>query len=284
MKVILNKDLSPLGEEGDVKDVAKGYARNYLFPRGIALPYTESTIRLFESRREEIEARKEAKRQDALGLKEKLESLELTITMPAGANGKLYGAVTSQTLSDELAKQGFPVERKRIELAGTVFKSVGKYKAVVKLYESAAAEISVTVEGQAIKTESSSAPARPRRHPGERKDAEAQAEAPAEAPAVEAPAAAAPAEAVAAPEPAVEAPVAAAPEPAVEAPAAEAPAEAPAVEASAAAAPEPVAVEAPAAAAPEPAVEAPAPAAPEPVAEEAPAPAPESAEAEAPAE
>ena len=62
MKVILNKDLAPLGEEGDVKDVAKGYARNYLFPRGIALPYNERTIKLFESRREEIEARKAQKR------------------------------------------------------------------------------------------------------------------------------------------------------------------------------------------------------------------------------
>jgi large subunit ribosomal protein L9 len=155
MKVILNKDLATLGEEGDVKDVAKGYARNYLFPRGIALPYTESTIKLFESRKEEIEARKEDKRKDALGLKEKLESLEITITMPAGANGKLYGAVTAQTVADELAKQGFQIERKRIELAGTNFKSVGKYKAAIKLYESASAEIVINVLGQEIKTETS---------------------------------------------------------------------------------------------------------------------------------
>jgi large subunit ribosomal protein L9 len=162
MKVILNKDLAPLGEEGDVKDVAKGYARNYLFPRKIALPYTENTIKLFESRREEIEARKETKRQDALGLKEKLESLELTITMPAGANGKLYGAVTSQTVADELSKQGFQIERKRIELPGTNFKSVGKYKAVIKLYESAAAEINITVMGQELKTETSHGPVRGR--------------------------------------------------------------------------------------------------------------------------
>jgi large subunit ribosomal protein L9 len=164
MKVILNKDLAALGEEGDVKDVAKGYARNYLFPRGIALPYTEKTIKLFESRRGEIEARKEDKRKDALSLKEKLESLELTLTMPAGANGKLYGAVTGQTVADELAKQGFQVERKRIELAGTVFKSVGKYKAQIKLYENSSAEIMITVEGQAIKSETSTAHTKSRRH------------------------------------------------------------------------------------------------------------------------
>jgi large subunit ribosomal protein L9 len=153
MKVILNKDLTTLGEEGDVKDVAKGYARNYLFPRGIALPYTEKNIRMFESRREEIDARKAAKRQDALGLKEKLEAVELVISMPAGANGKLYGAVTSQTVADELTKQGFPTERKRVELPGNSFKSVGKYKVAVKLYESASAEVGVNVEAQILKIE-----------------------------------------------------------------------------------------------------------------------------------
>ena len=162
MKVILNKDLPTLGEEGDVKDVARGYARNFLFPRNIAVPYNEYTIKLFESRKEEIETRKQEKRKDAAGIKEKLESLSLEITMPAGANGKLYGAVTSQTISDELAKHGHSIERKRIEISGVSIKSVGKYKAVIKLYESASAEITVTVLGQEIKTESK-APARPQR-------------------------------------------------------------------------------------------------------------------------
>jgi large subunit ribosomal protein L9 len=185
MKVILNKDLSPLGEEGDVKDVAKGYARNYLFPRGIALPYTDSTIALFESRREEIEARKQDKRKDAQGLKEKLEGLELVIVMPAGANGRLYGAVTGQTVVDELTKHGFQIERKRVEIPGNSFKSVGKYKVSVKLYESAAAEMTITVEGQPVKVETHPSPVRKDRR---RRDAEA---APAE-PAVESPVPAAP--------------------------------------------------------------------------------------------
>lgn len=167
MKVILNKDHSPLGEEGDVKDVAKGYARNFLFPRGIAIPYNERNIKLFEARKEEIEARKQAKRLDARGTKEKLEALEIVITMPAGANGKLYGAVTSQTVADELTKHGFSIERKRIELAGTTFKSVGKYKVQIKLYESASAEITISVLGQAIKTETKAAPPKPRRHRAE---------------------------------------------------------------------------------------------------------------------
>ncbi|MDR2393167.1 MAG: 50S ribosomal protein L9 [Treponema sp.] len=153
MKVILNKDLPILGEEGDIKEVAKGYARNFLFPRSIALPYTERTIAQLEARRGEIETRKADKRKDAASIKERLEALELVITMPAGANGKLYGAVTNQTVADELTKLGFQVERKRIELAGNTFKSVGNYKVTVKLYESAAAEVSLTVQGQMLKTE-----------------------------------------------------------------------------------------------------------------------------------
>jgi len=162
MKVILNKELATLGEEGDVKDVAKGYARNYLFPRGIALPCTPRMMKLIEGRRAEIEARKEQKRLDARGLKEKLGELDLSISMPAGANGKLYGAVTNQTIADELAKSGFQIERKRIEIAGSSFKNTGKYKATVKLYENQSAEISITVIGQEIKTETASKPA-PRR-------------------------------------------------------------------------------------------------------------------------
>ena len=153
MKIILNKDLATLGEEGDVKDVARGFARNYLFPRGIALPYTPRMIKLIEERRAEIESRKEQKRQDARGLNEKLEALELSIAMPAGLNGRLYGAVTNQTIADELAKNGYQIERKRIDLAGGGFKAVGKYKASVRLYENQVSEISVIITALEVKTE-----------------------------------------------------------------------------------------------------------------------------------
>ena len=148
MKVILNEDVKYLGEEGDIKDVAKGYARNYLFPRNLAVPCNSFTLAHFESRKEEIEQRKAVKRQNAAGLKERLEALTLTIVMPAGPNGKLYGAVTNQTVSDELQKLGFEIERKRIELPGLTFKSVGHYNATLKLYESAIAVLPIVVEAQ----------------------------------------------------------------------------------------------------------------------------------------
>ncbi|MDR3301378.1 MAG: 50S ribosomal protein L9 [Spirochaetaceae bacterium] len=167
-KIILNQDLASLGEEGDVKEVAKGYARNFLFPRNIALQYTERTIKLFEARRGEIEARKEEKRKDALGAKEKIEELTLTLIMPAGANGKLYGAVTNLSIVDELAKQGFAIERKRIEVPGNAIKNVGKYKATIKLYGNASAELAVNVEAAEIKTEAKSTHSQTRQRRQER--------------------------------------------------------------------------------------------------------------------
>ena len=177
VKVILNKDIAALGEEGDVKEVARGYARNYLLPRKLAMPYTARVVQLFEGRRAEIETRKEEKRKDALGVKEKLEETRLTIVMPAGANGKLYGAVTNQTICDELAKQGLEVERKRIELPGNSVKSVGKYKFLVKLYGNASAEMTMSVEAAEIKTETREARGGARKHRGDGRDAAAAEEA-----------------------------------------------------------------------------------------------------------
>ena len=157
MKVILNQDVKHLGEEGDVKVVANGYARNYLLPRNLALPYNEMTVAYFEGRKAEIEARKVEKRNAAASLKEKLEAFTVTLVMPAGPNGKLYGAVTNQTVADELHKNGFDIERKRIEIPGTAIKSVGKYHANVRLYEAATAEISVNVISQEEKAKEDAA-------------------------------------------------------------------------------------------------------------------------------
>lgn len=179
MKVILNEDIKHLGEYGDVKIVANGYARNYLFPRNLAVPYIDATIAYFESKKEEIESRKAAKRADAASLKEKLDAHEITVSMPAGQNGKLYGAVTTQTIADALAKDGFDIERKRIEIQGAAIKSVGKFKATVRLYETASAEILIEVKAQEDKK---AEPAK------EEKAEEKAAETPAETPVAEAPA------------------------------------------------------------------------------------------------
>ncbi len=162
MKVFLNADVKHLGEEGDVKLVANGYARNYLFPRNLALPYNEVTIAHFEGRKEEIEAKKVAKRAESASLAEKLSAHTITIVMPAGPNGKLYGALTSQTVAEYLNKDGFEIERKRIEVPGLTIKSVGKYTVKVKLYETTSAEVVVIVEPQEEVKSSKAAPAKGR--------------------------------------------------------------------------------------------------------------------------
>ena len=180
MKVILNQDVKHLGEEGDVKDVANGYARNFLFPRNLAVPCNDATIAYFDSRKAEIEAKKASKRADAASLKDKLEATVITLVMPAGTNGKLYGAVTNQTVMDEFKKLGFEIERKRIELPGLTFKSVGKYHATVHLYESATAIVQVIVEAQPEAEKPSSAPKAERRGRRHEEESAPAAEAPVE--------------------------------------------------------------------------------------------------------
>lgn len=148
MKVILYTDVKHLGEMGDVKNVANGYARNFLFPHMYAVPYNDQTVAYFESRKEEIEARKEQKRKDAASLKDKLEALTVELKMPAAANGKLFGSVTALTVSEFLAKNGFDIERKRIDIPGVTIKSVGNYHCTIHLYESSNAEVKIAVTAQ----------------------------------------------------------------------------------------------------------------------------------------
>jgi large subunit ribosomal protein L9 len=148
MKIILNKDVYNLGEEGDVCDVARGYARNYLFPKDLALAYTKQNIARIENRRTAIEKRKEEKRQNSLSLKDRLEGKEIVIRMNAGQGGKLFGSVTNAMIADELQKEGVEVERKKIEVASHQIKMVGTYPVRVKLYENNDAQLKIKVVSQ----------------------------------------------------------------------------------------------------------------------------------------
>lgn len=153
MKVILNNDVPNLGEIGDIKEVAAGYARNFLFPRSLAYAFNAKTAQLFERRKTEIEALKAAKRSASASLKDRLEAEEISVTVPAGANGKLYGAVTSHTISDELLKKGIEIDRKKIEVPGRSIKNVGSYKVLVHLYDKEEATVRLVVIGAEVKSE-----------------------------------------------------------------------------------------------------------------------------------
>ena len=147
MKVILNQDVIGLGEEGDIKDVASGYARNFLLPKKLAVPHTKAFLAQLEHKRASIEKRKEEKRKEAVGLKERLEAEEIRFSVPAGENGKLFGSVNNGNVVVELEKRGYTIEKKRIEIPDHAIRVVGTYKVRIRLYDKEEATIKLVVEG-----------------------------------------------------------------------------------------------------------------------------------------
>ncbi len=148
MRVILNRDVPNLGEEGDVRDVAPGYARNYLMPKGLVITYNQQNLTEIENRREVIEQRKTEKRRSAMSTKERLEGQELVIEVTAGQNGRLFGSVTTANIVEALAKEGLDIERKRVDIPDGTIKSVGVHPVRIKLYEDQEASIKVRVKPQ----------------------------------------------------------------------------------------------------------------------------------------
>jgi large subunit ribosomal protein L9 len=146
MKVILNTDIPNLGEEGDIKEVKNGYARNYLLPQKFVLPFSKQNLVVLEHKKASIEKRKEAKRQDAQSLIDKIEADEIVFKMPAGTGGKLFGSVTNSLVAEALEKKGYSIDRKRIEIPEHTIKQLGDYKIKIKLYERKEAILKVKVE------------------------------------------------------------------------------------------------------------------------------------------
>ena len=151
MKIILNQDVVHLGEEGDVVEVKDGYARNYLLPTKTAVIYNKANAALFKSRAAAIEKRKAEKRAASASLKERLDNVSLTIVVPAGESGKLFGSVTSAMVQAELQKAGFEIEKKKIEVATHAIKMTGVYTIFVHLYENDLSHIKLTVMSEAEK-------------------------------------------------------------------------------------------------------------------------------------
>lgn len=145
MKVILFEDVPGWGEEGDIIDVKRGYARNYLLPRGLAVICTKASLAVLKERQKAIEKRKAEKRELSRSNKEKIEAMDLQIKVSVGENGKLYGSVSNAVLADELLKAGINIERKRIEIAEHALKALGQYTAKVRLYEDEVAVLKFSV-------------------------------------------------------------------------------------------------------------------------------------------
>lgn len=147
MQVILREDVPNLGRPGDVVKVRDGYARNYLLPRQLAIEADAGNLRVFEHQKRIGLARREAKKKDALKLKEKIEAVAITLTARAGEEGKLFGSVTNIDIERALRDQGIIVERRRIMLAEPI-KQLGEFTLAVRIDAEveAALKLSVTAE------------------------------------------------------------------------------------------------------------------------------------------
>ena len=144
MKVILNADVKPHGKKGDVVNVSDGYARNFLFPRKLAVEATVSALDDVR-KKEEARVRREAQeRKSAAELADKLKSATVTVKVRCGDGDKLYGSVTSNEIAIALKEQGYEIDKRKIVLKDNI-RSLGNYTVEVKVYAGISAKVNIVV-------------------------------------------------------------------------------------------------------------------------------------------
>ncbi len=145
MKVLLQKDVKNLGKVGDLVNVKTGYARNFLFPRQMALTATETKVKEFAHIKKIAEAKKKKAIAERQELIKKIQGLNVVVKSSAGENDKLFGTVTNNDLSNELEKMGYSIDRRDIHIDEPI-KMLGQHKATIKLGDGAEAELAISVE------------------------------------------------------------------------------------------------------------------------------------------
>ncbi len=144
MKVILTADVPHVGKAGQTTDVANGYGRNYLIPRGLAILATPGNERSLAQQQKARLARDAKTRADAQALAAQLHSLSLSVARKTGGGDRLYGSVTSMDVADLLKRKGFALDRRKIILENPL-KSLGTHKVSIRLHPEVTAEIDVAV-------------------------------------------------------------------------------------------------------------------------------------------
>jgi large subunit ribosomal protein L9 len=144
IEVILKEHVEHLGSRGEIVKVADGYARNFLFPRKLALAVTDENKRQIERERAKAEAREAEERQVAEALVRRLESLDISIARRVGDHETLYGSVTSADIADAMQAQQFTVDRRKIHLPEPI-KALGEHTVPVKLHRDITAQLKVKV-------------------------------------------------------------------------------------------------------------------------------------------
>lgn len=146
MKVILTQDVKGVGRAGELVEVADGYGRNYLVPRGLAVAATGGNVKAVEHQQAMVRRKLEKERAEAQSLAAKLQGASVVVRARAGESGRLFGSVTAADVAEALAQQfGAQVDRRRIELEGPI-KSLGTYPVTLRLAPGISAEVRLVVE------------------------------------------------------------------------------------------------------------------------------------------
>lgn len=148
MKVILKQDIKGVGKKDEIINAADGYARNYLFPKNLAVPADTGNLNNLKAKQESTAYKKNEDFKEAKALAEKISKITLKFEVKAGENGKLFGGVTSKEISEELKKQyKIDVDKKKIVLKETI-KVAGVTNVELKLNEGVMAKLKVQILGK----------------------------------------------------------------------------------------------------------------------------------------
>ena len=145
MKVILTKDVTKLGKAGEMKNVADGYATNFLIKQDLAVPAAGGAYRAWQHDIASREDKRKREREDAEVAATRIGSTTLTMGVKVGDGGKLYGSITSKDIADALARRGITVDKHKIELDEPL-KSLGTYKVAIKVIAGMTSEVTIVVE------------------------------------------------------------------------------------------------------------------------------------------
>ena len=148
MKVILKQDIKGVGKKDQVINAADGYARNFLFPKNLAVPADTGNMNNLKAKNESNAFRKDEERKASVELAEKLEKINLKIKAKVGDNGKLFGSLTSKEISESLKSEyKIDVDKKKINLKEPI-KQIGTTTVQIKLFEGIIANLKVTIEAK----------------------------------------------------------------------------------------------------------------------------------------
>ena len=148
MQIILQEDVEKLGNRGELVEVAKGYARNYLLPRKLGLEATPGNMKRLEKMRAAFALKEATEKDAAQKIAEQLAAVSITQSRKAGENDQLFGSVTSADIAEALAAKGFPVDKRTIVLENPI-KTVGEYEIPLKLHREVIVNVKLTVEREA---------------------------------------------------------------------------------------------------------------------------------------